>query len=563
MAVAVAVASPSVSAGEPAPTQAESEPRLRVLRDDAPVTLRNAVWLEHRGSFRFRPELLLGGDLGAGESPVPAPIAARTGDDPDASTLSWASVRLRYTPVLHLGRTMSVHLGIDALDNMVLGSTHEHAGGAIAFDLFGDSAASPSAGQNSWRDAIRVRHLYARWLAFDALEFTVGRMPSQFGLGLNRHAGACDDCDFGTIVDAVKASLTFSGFRLDAAWEFTAVGKTTARPGELGQAKDLGQIDDVSTYVIQVGQRPVSAAEQAARQVDLDERRVWGVDWGVFTSFTDQARSSLEQRESTSLDCRPESVDAQGNPLQDYDCIQLYRRGAFFWRPGLWLRAELRPSFGTSLRLELEAGAVIGDIEHPQRLEEDDLDEAKSFLSGGAAFELEYRTPALALGLDMGFATGDDGEFVGVLDGQNIVDPDDDAYAQNEAIRGNDTISSHWFNRDYRLDLILFRQILGAVTNAVYFKPWVATDILQMEGATLTARLDVLYALAVRPSGTPGGGKHWGVEFDGRIGLRLTSGFEAQLGLGLLLPLDALDNRATGEGADPAFAAQGIVTWTF
>jgi len=215
----------------------------------------------------------MGGDLGPGESPVPEPVAATTGEDPDASTLSWASVRLRYEPVLHIGRALEVHLGVDALDNLVLGSTHEGAGGNLTSDLLGDAAASPSTGDNGWADAVRVRSLYGRWNAFETFDVAVGRMPTHFGLGLNRNAGSCPDCDFGTVVDAARAAFSMSGFRIEASWEWTAVGATTAAPGELGQAKDLGQEDDVSTYTIQIGQYPVRAEEIAARAADLDERQ--------------------------------------------------------------------------------------------------------------------------------------------------------------------------------------------------------------------------------------------------------------------------------------------------
>ena len=520
------------------------------------------MWLEHHGSFRFRPELLLNGDLGAGASGVPAPLGANSGQVPDASTLTWASVRLRYEPTLHIGRALEVALGIDALDNMVLGSTYE-SGGLLSLDLQKDSAAPSSTGLNSWKDAVRVRYLYGTWHAFNMFDFSAGRMPQGFGLGIQRNAGACPDCDYGNVIDAMRLGFTMSGFRVEGSWEWTALGATTARPGELGQAKDLGQSDDVSTYTLQIGQRPVSNEEIAQRRADLDDHHLWAFDWNLFTSFTDQTLSSSEQLPSTSIDCQPQYVSASGQELQDINCTQLYRRGAFFWKPGVWLKLEYHPAFGTSLRLEAEFGAVIGHIDHPQRLQQADPKEAKGFRSFGGAFALEYQTPAFSTGLDAGFATGDNGDYVGVLDGQNIVDPDDDAFAQNDNVRNNRVVTSYAFNRDYRIDLILFRQVLGAVTNAVYFKPWIAKDILAMEGATLSARFDALYAIAANPEGTPGNGKQWGVELDGRLALKFDAGLTAELGLGVLIPLDALDNSVTGKSGTPAFATRLLGTWSF
>ncbi|MCA9514608.1 MAG: hypothetical protein KC635_06690 [Myxococcales bacterium] len=524
------------------------------------------VWLEHHGSFRIRPELLLGGDLGVGTSGVPEPLAAATGDDSDASTLSWASMRIRYEPILHIGRNLTVHLGIDALDNLVLGSTHEATSDPVAIDLTNDAAASPSAGRNGWRDALRVRSLYGRWFAFDFFDLRVGRMPDPFGIGVSRNDGECPDCDYGTIVDAMRVGFELSGFRVEGSWEFTAVGATTAQltdVGDQGQDKDLGQSDDVQGFTITIGRRPVTDAQLEERRVALDEKREWVFDWSVFSSFTDQQLSSLEPIADTSVSCSPSQVLANGQPVTRYECMQLYRRGAFFWRPGLWFHLERHPTFDESLRLDIELQGLVGNVTHPQRLEEADSQEAKDFLGFGGAVELEYQSDAWHLGFDGGFATGDDGDYVGVLDGQNIVEPDDDAYAQNDNVRDNRKVTSFFFNRDYRVDLILFRQVLGTITNTVYFKPWIARDLLRMDGGTLTARLDVLYAMAAVPEGTPGDGRSWGVEVDGRLGLKLDMGLETTLAAGVLIPLDALDNADTGKSPDPAFTVQILGTMKF
>src|SRR5690606_36248621 len=158
----------------------------------------------------------------------------------------------------------------------------------------------------------------------------------------------------------------------------------------------------------------------------------------------------------------------------------------------------------------------------------------------------------------LGLATGDDGEYLGVLDGQDVVDPDDDAYATNDALRANGTITSFIFNRDYLLDLILFRQVIGAVTNTAYIKPWIAGEVLRSEDLTRSLGLDVLYAMAMRPSGTPGDGRHWGLEVDARVVLETVDGFTASLASGILLPFDALADPLTGADAEPAGAVRAL-----
>lgn len=534
--------------------------------DDLPR--QGAVSFTHRGVFRFRPELLLGGDLGTGTSGVPAPIGATAGVDADASALTWASLRLRYEAGIHVGPDISVHVGLDAFDNLVLGSTHENAGGDLSLGLLRDAQAPPSSGRYGWRDALSVRQAWARWMAIDTFDIRAGRMVDHFGLGLQRNGGDCSDCDFGTVVDRVSLGFGISGFRLDAAWEFTAVGVTSEQALAVerqagGQPKELGLADDVTTYAFKAGQYPVSAAERAERQAQLDERREWAIDWSVFAAFTDQTASSLEQPVDNSVECGAQEVLANGQPVVDYACVRLVRRDAFFVRPGFWLRAERRPSLLETIRIEVEGAALVGSIARPQRLLEADPQESKDFMGFGFAAELEYKSDRTSFGLDFGLATGDDGPFVGVLDGSNVVDPDDDGYATNDAIRNNRTITSFAFHRDYRVDLILFRQVLGAVTNALYVKPWIAHELLTTEAFALSARLDVLYAAAMRPTGTPGGGDHWGVEFDARIGLEMRNGLSVALTAGLLVPLDALENPVTGESPDPSFALRAIVDWRF
>jgi len=553
----------------PLPTEAPAKPadvpELRAF--DVPV--QSLLRFEHHGLFRFRPEMLFGGDLGPGASAVPEPLGLATGVDPDASALTWASMRLRYEPTMFIGAALEIHLGLDAFDNYVLGS-HPAAAGRpdLVTDLLGDSQSPPSSGDVGWKDALIVREAWMRWNAFDTVDLRAGRMADHYGLGIYRNGGDCEDCDYGTIVDRVGVGFTVSGFRIEAAWEFTAVGATTdlafaTDRAAGGQAKDLGQEDDVSTYVVKVGRFPVTLAELTARAELLDDKREWAVDWSIFSAFIDQPRSSSEQIDEASVECAAQGELANGQPIQGYDCIRLFQRDAFFWRPGLWLKAEGRPSFDESIRFELELAGVFGEVTHPQRLLAGDDEISKTFQGLGLAVELEWHSGALGLGLGTGFATGDDGEHIGVLDGQDVVDPDDDAYATNDALRSNKNITSFFFNRDYHIDQILFRQVIGAVTNAAYFKPWVSAEVLRTDDMMLTVRFDALYALAMRPSGTPGDGNSWGLELDAKVMLDLTSGFNASLAVGLLVPLDALDNATTGQAPDPAGAVRALLGWKF
>ena len=182
-----------------APVQpAEAPPEHRGVN----VPVQPVLRFEHHGLFRFRPEMLVGADLGAGTSSVPAPIGLTTGVQPDATALTWASIRLRYEPTMFIASNLEIHLGLDALDNYVLGSHPAAAGRAdLVTDLLGDSQSPPSSGDVGWKDALIVRQAWMRWNAFDTIDLRAGRMLDHYGLGIYRNDGACEDCDFGSVVD--------------------------------------------------------------------------------------------------------------------------------------------------------------------------------------------------------------------------------------------------------------------------------------------------------------------------------------------------------------------------
>ncbi len=544
--------------GEPAEADAADGPPF--------VDVRRPLWFEHRGSFRFRPELIVGGDLGLPQSAVPPPIEAlATGGALDEDTLGWASIRLRYLPSLWLGPNLAVHANIDALDNVVLGSTHVNAGGAFDRGLWDDSQAPPPAVWSGWQSSARVRYLYGTWNLWNVLDLGFGRMPDELGLGISRNDGDCLDCDFGTIVDGVRLGLTLYGLRLEGIWEYTATGATTARPSWEGQPKDLGQADDVTTFTVRVESRPVTAADRESRERLLNERRRVAFDFGLFSSFRTQDLSSVDQLPNR-LGCEAFGATDTNVVAVPWECWQLVPRDVFIWRPGAWMRLEGRPSLTRSWRIGAEVAGLIGEIDNTLAVVDDQADllgevgQAPKDLSGfGGALEAEMVDSSLSFGLDAGFATGDDRPVFGFVDGQAIVVAD----ADDVLARANRDVTAFWFHRDYRVDLILFRQIIGGVTNAIYAKPWIGYSLLDAEDVKVTARLDAMYAAAWEVDGTPGRDRHYGIELDGRLSLETSAGVTASLTGGVLFPMGALDDEATGASPDTVFALRGLMAWTF
>jgi len=516
--------------------------------------------MTHRASFRVLSNALNGGDLGPGESSIPGPLATEDGAT-DQDTMSWSNVRLRYDGVIHLGASLGIHLGLDALDNLVMGSSPE-SGLAWQDGLWLDGQAPPSSSGDSFRDSLRVRQLFGTWRVMNWLDVSGGRMNDHFGLGTQRNWGACEDCGRATLVDGVRMAGTLMKMNLEFGLETAVTGATDENPAEaMGQPLDLSEQDDVSTVVFRVGQGSDHrrAIYGAAPVVPVGG---FELDWQFFTSSTEQIVSSSEPSEAAlGSACETERVTAGGVTSQPLDCWELVPRGATLWRPGMWTRARWRPDHETSVRVEAEASGLFGDLAAVQRLDGSQSD-AKSLAGFGVALETEVVTATWGFGVDAGFATGDNGRYLGYLDGQNLAETGEDLEADQRTLDDGE-LTSFWFNRDYHVDLILFQRVLGGVTNAVYAKPWVSGVLLDTETAKLGARLDVLYAAAARPSGTPGLGKHYGVEIDGRVTLELPQGFEFELAGGLLLPMDALQGRATGEAAESATLVRGLLSWRF
>jgi hypothetical protein len=129
--------------------------------------------------------------------------------------------------------------------------------------------------------------------------------------------------------------------------------------------------------------------------------------------------------------------------------------------------------------------------------------------------------------------------------------------------------------------MIMFREVVGTITNAVYFNPFVDYALFSKQDDTLGVRFDAISALALNAETTPSGESFYGVETDlsvyyhePRYGADLTGGF--------FLPgsvFDGVDGRRRiptisnllGEAAvydedvnaTPAWTVQGRFFWAF
>jgi hypothetical protein len=205
-------------------------------------------------------------------------------------------------------------------------------------------------------------------------------------------------------------------------------------------------------------------------------------------------------------------ADAGGDPLlagcartgllTDGACAGLIPRSARLFTSQVHLSLQ-RPR----LRAELEGAFVYGTLGVTD--ERRDTPSAKTIVAGGAAGRLYVRRGHGELRLDLGFATGEGEGGFGVLDSDNFHGTASDS--EDAPLRK--LLTGFRFHRDFRVDGLLFRDLVGAVANAVYVRPAWRVHLIE-RGARdgLWLEPGVMLAAAAWPDATPGRARWLGVE---------------------------------------------------
>jgi uncharacterized protein (TIGR04551 family) len=163
-----------------------------------------------------------------------------------------------------------------------------------------------------------------------------------------------------------------------------------------------------------------------------------------------------------------------------------------------------------------------------------------TILQGGFVGRADYKLlhDSLHLALEIGYASGTSAEDlnanVNFRQAQIVLPPT------------QTMVSNFMFSPDYHVDLILWRRIVGTVTNATYFKASGGYDILD----NLRARADVIYSIANDPVGWPGNSMNLGLELDASLLYHNEEeGFYAGFAYGVLFPFAGL--AIPGNNCDP------------
>lgn len=539
--------------------QPPPEPEAPVRWGDSEIRIMPMVTLQNSGYFRFRFNLFHQLDLGLGSDPTLNPrYAPATSDSVGAkaslgnvsTTAATANLRLRWEPALRIAELVSVRTVIDFLDNVVMGETPSYDSIAGPMSIFAGAARPPAAGFSAFRDSVRIKAAWAELRLFDLIVVRGGRIPQHFGLGIVRNAGRDPDSDFGDYVDGVFGKVKIGITYIQLGMEFPGEGVSSDSPyGYSTRPYDMDQSDDATRWVFGVDSSPETVADREEARKTLDEGKPL-VDWGWYNAITQQKISS-ERIVSAAGGQLPEQPLA-GSAYDDYTTVP---RDAFFWTPSIWTRILWKPQADMKLRVEFEGAAVYGWVNHVQSNREDPKSR-KEFLQFGGALEAEFDWGLNRVGLLTGAASGGNtlGAW-GILDRHVLNSPNQTGWNPDRPEVFRTTNIHHFvFNRDYRVDSILFREVIGSVTNAFYFKPFYGRTFMQSGAWSLGGGVSLLAAFASIPEGAPGGKRPLGLEPGLDLWLRWGDNLSVRADGAVLFPLGGLDRSSTGQEAEPAGA---------
>jgi len=511
----------------------------------APTDKPRLDFLQVQGYFRVRGDLFDDLSLKRGPDPAgyklfPPPIGS-----PDKSTQTSANLRLRLEPILNVSEQVRVLAQVDLLDGVVMGSS---PAGTSAYESIGQTP--PEVGQNGLdRGSIRVKRAWGEvQTPLGLLSF--GRMPDQWGLGISSNAGGGLDDDLGDNVDRLQLAIpvrqTFFGpIVVVPYYDINSSGLVSQNQGGVGQPFSLDKADERTTIGVRLAR--IDTDDELQRKTAAG-RSSWnyGARYGYHTQSWRFGN--------------PIGTPGVPSPATTVDQVRI---GLSYHALDLWGRLKTR-----RWRVEAEGGLRLGSQSDARLALTDSALGPVDILQLGGAIQADFKvTDKILLGLEGGFASGDKAPGFGNRPDRGIPRPGsvdgsqlgtkvpNPAYAANPTTEPeflfayDKSLKNFRFNPGYRVDMILWRELLGGLTDAWYLKPSVRYDLL--EGLSL--RLAVIYSQAVFAASTPSTEyRPLGVEVNSGLHYASDDGFHAWLDWGMLQPLDGLGYGPQRLGGEPA-----------
>ena len=557
----------------PPPGQPGSEISLDDWDSDDWTLVKPSVQLfELHGYFRTRGDLLrrldfgnqsgtetqtTAGGVNAGTTNLQSRYTNAAGD---AAGYTQTNMRFRLEPRINVSEKVQMVSMVDVLDNIGFGSNPStfpfdtnNISRSTPNNFINDRQLSPITDVNAVTDSIRVKRVYARITALnEQLEFKIGRQPNHWGLGMLYNSGDCLDCDYGQNVDRIAATLRIAGLLVSPMIDWVSSGPTLAPFFRYdGQPFDGTTWDDVPEYVVRV--------EKLTHPDEIRETTLQGksvLNFGLSNAFrrqsADLTATYYGDRDSSGVVQFDPAYPIQGVATTDTTTTQSRResRNAFMYTGDAYMKLYL-----SHFEFNAEVSVRAGRFRDTNTSQTASL-ETTNIMQIGGAFELSFwpddRRRGPQLMLRGGGASGDSWEGWGALDRAD----------SQRGIRNNGTadrsLTNFNFSPDYHVDLLMYRRIIGTVTDSWYVAPearYFFND--QVEG-----RLRSVYSQSFFRNTTPGGALPMALEFDGELHVGSPpegeqSGLRGVLQGGIAFPFGAFDRNGgnnNNTGDNPRFA---------
>ncbi len=475
-------------------------------------------WWDVSGYLRTRGFLLHNLDLDRGLTPSGEAFYPVDVTDPTAQTLTRADIRLRtdltaYWP----DGGLAVKARVDVLDNVLLGSA-------------ADGVPAASVTQRHDGAAVMVKRAYGEVLTPFGL-LAAGRMGNHWGLGMLANGGDCDNCDFGDAADRIAFITPIAHHLWAVSFDFTSTGPYLPTKTEF-RAVDIAPSANVYSLTF-------AALKYRSPDSLLRRRKAgrWTPEYGAYVSHRWQ------------MDDIPATYLATAQPVA-LDAGQVMARGFTATAADLWFRLT-----SDMVRVELEAAYLNANVEQasliPGALFRDPV------TSDQLGFAIETSIGPVEqdweVGLDGGFASGDSAPGFGSFPRPGQTSPvQGDLDGPQARPPFDNSVNNFRFHPDYQIDRILFREIIGTVTDAGYVRPHASVALFNTHRGALHLGLAAIASFAVFSESAPGGDRPLALELDPTLAYVSPFGFRAALEQATLIPFAGLDNPAAGLDAKPA-----------
>ncbi|MBU0550143.1 TIGR04551 family protein [Myxococcota bacterium] len=505
----------------PALAHAEDPWGLGALRDpflsEDPALAPRVTW---GGYFRLRGDVFNNLDLNRGPTPstggtiFPLPAYDPRGGD----QLTSGDIRLRLEPHIQLGWEVNVRATIDLLDRAVLGAN------PAADNAFSGMNAA-STGQRSGGDSVRATRAWAE-IGTPIGLLTAGRMGVHWGMGLLAHAGDELDSDQGNTVDMIGLAMPLLYHIIGVSYELSATGPTISPWEGIGQDIDADPSDDVRSISLAL----LSINTPAIREIKRRDGRP-ALDYGLVYAYRWQDKDDPQGAGERAID--------RGFSAHVFDAFLTFEA-----------KHNTLAFEGAVMRATIQDASLIPGLS---------TDRIEALQYGGVLRDTYQMTQASAISFEIGLASGDDAPGFGARPGRaRAISRPGDMDGPQLKLPDDLRVDNFRFHPDYHVDLILWRTLVGTVTDALYLRP--KLQLGPWDGFTLETA--AIWSRALEATTPPGQQADLGVEVDLQLRYQSPDRFVTSLEYGYLVPLAGLDNPTLGlqaEGAWRLHALMGVL----